>query len=350
MLSTIRPGTAALAAAILMLTLALPVAAADVIDLDFVEPHAGDSGVARVLNTVTRVDKGLYLMTVEGDFEELYAAENQVQIDDPLIDPRNRARHCSAFRASGGDAVMMGRNWDNENVGSIIATLYRPDTGYVSISFCRAIELGFCKPIDLAEIESEEIGRRFLLAPFYSMDGVNERGLAVAVTGYPTTTVNEKDGAEPIFVSFLIRKMLDQCTTVDEAIALAENCVPFILDVNTNASQLLVVDADGASAILAYDDDQWLIVRGEGAWQALSTKPVYGVSDAQQRKNCWRHASMAGTLRAIEGVADYEATLAILEDVNQKGTTWSIAFNLTERELHFSVYQDWDTVYYLAMP
>ena len=37
----------------------------------------------------------------------------------------------------------------------------------------------------------------------------------------------------------------------------------------------------------------------------------------------------------------------ILQDVAQKGTTWSAIYSPTTGDLYFSVYQKWDTIYHL---
>ena len=44
---------------------------------------------------------------------------------------------------------------------------------------------------------------------------------------------------------------------------------------------------------------------------------------------------------------EWKAGLKILQDVRQKGTTWSVVYSLKSKELYFSVYQNWDKVYHL---
>ena len=104
----------------------------------------------------------------------------------------------------------MGRNWDNPNVGSIMVNIYHPPDGYTSISFSRAIDLGFPLNVDLEEIKSSELGNKLLLAPFYAFDGINEHGLTVAVAGVNQTAIEPKSDKELVFVTFLVRKILDQ--------------------------------------------------------------------------------------------------------------------------------------------
>jgi choloylglycine hydrolase len=331
----------------------IPAAAspADIVELEFVthgESGHGQVDVGRVLDSIVRVRDGLYLMTIEGDCEDYLVDENQDMIDDPMIN--DRSRYCSVFATSGEHGVFMGRNWDNENVGSIVAVLYRPADGYSSVYFARSIELGFGKDVDLAAIESQVIGERLLRLPFYSMDGVNEHGLMVAVAGDQESTVRPREGKELVGISFVIRKLLDQTRTVDEAVVLVQSYVPFLLDAETLAGHLLVADASGASAVLEYDEDAWLITRGDGVWQVMSTKRIHGVGEEALREKCWRYDTMCETLGSAGGNLDRSGSMSLLKDCEQKGTTWSIAFSPNGPELWFSVYKDWDNVYHLAMP
>jgi len=186
------------------------------LDVEFRIPVVSNADVFRTLQSVVRVDgiDGLYLVTHSGDHESLFREENQKLIEEPFIS--DRSRYCSVFSAGAAGVVLMGRNWDNENVGSIIVSLYSPPDGNSSVSFSRSIELGFGRGVPLDTIESVELGKRLMLAPFYAVDGINEHGLAVAVAGDEESTVRPVKGRTPIFISYLIRKMLDQARTTEE--------------------------------------------------------------------------------------------------------------------------------------
>ena len=88
----------------------------------------------------------------------------------------------------------------------------------------------------------------------------------------------------------------------------------------------------------------------DNSWQVLTTRPIHNVSDADLRDKCWRYRSISETFDSTNGAGDWKAGMRILRDVEQKGTTWSIVYSLPTRELHFSVYQKWDTVYHLRFP
>jgi hypothetical protein len=232
-------------------------------------------------------------------------------------------------------------------VGSIIVSLYHPPKGYSSVSFSRAIELGFPLNVDLSELVGSPFDKKFLLAPFYSMDGINEHGLAVAIAGVRHVVHSKDNNGKRTFVSYLVRKLLDQTRTTEEAVKLAESCVPFLLDKDSLDAHLHIADASGRSVTLEYDKDQWLKVYGKGSWQALANKPVFEVPEATRREKCWRYRTMAETLEKTSGRVDWKAGLKILRDVHQKGTTWSALYSPSSKDIYFSVYQTWDKIYHL---
>jgi len=324
-----------------------------IIELKFAKPPVSDSDASRTLQSLVRVRAisetystgGLYLLTHYGDREELFQKENQKGIDNPM---RNQTwRYCSLFSTTADDSVIMGRNWDNQNVGSIIVSLYHPPRGYASISFSRAIDMGFPLNVGLEDFRSSEFGNKLLLAPFYAMDGINEHGLAVSVAGVREISVKPKSGIESVCITFLIRKILDQTKNIEEAVLLVEKYIPFDLDKNSLNCHLFIADSSGKSVILEYVEDQWKRIYGDRSWQVLTNKPVYNVPDSKLRDQCWRYRSISETLEKTKGDVDWKAGMKILQDVTQKGTTWSVIYSLASKELYFSVYQNWNIIYHL---
>ena len=326
----------------------------EVIELRFLEPDESLSFTERTLQSMVRArgisetysTGGLYLLTQYGDRQELFERENQRSIENPFFN--QPWRFCSIFSSvSDDDTVILGRNWDNQNVGSVIVSLNHPLGGYSSITISRAIDLGFPENLDLVDMRADPFGERFLLAPFYCMDGINEHGLCIAVAGVRHTVHSEANSGERIFITFLIRKILDQTRSVEEAVELAGKYVPFMLDEDSLDGHLYLADASGRSAILEYENDRWLTIPTERSWQALTNKPMYEVPDEVLRESCWRYRSISETLEASEGKTDWTSGLQILRNVTQAGTTWSAVYSPTERDIYLVVYQNWDKIYHI---
>lgn len=327
-----------------------------VFELKFKQTSAADSDASGTLQSLVKVRDiseqyatgGLYLMTHYGDREELFLKENQRAIDHPMMN--ETWRYCTVFSAKHENSVMMGRNWDNQNVGSIIISFYRPPQGFASVSLTRAIDMGFPLNVDLEEFASSPLGSRLLLAPFYAYDGMNEHGLCVAVAGVDQARLRPREGKEYAFVPYLVRKILDQSKTVDDAVSLAEKHIPFDLDKTSLNTHFYIVDSSGRSVVLEYADDQWKKTYSDKAWQVLTNRVISSVPDEKLRKQCWRYKLVSEALEKRGGNMDWQAGMQILKDAAQKGTTWSVVYSPTTKELHFSVYQSWGKIYHLENP
>jgi hypothetical protein len=327
-----------------------------IVELKFGQPPAPGSDVSKTLPSLVKVrgiseqyaTGGLYLLTHRGDYEELFQKENQKAVDQPMIN--ETWRYCTIFSTKSENSVLMGRNWDNQNVGSIIVSLYQPPRGYSSISFTRAIDMGFPLNVDLESMRSTPLGSRLLLAPFYAYDGLNEHGVCAAVTGIDHVKVGPKQGKELVFVAFLVRKILDQTKSVDEAVSLAERYVPFDIDKNSLDCHFYVADASGRSVILEYSGNEWQTIYPERSWQVMTNNVIAGVPEAKLREKCRRYRSISETLEKTKGKVDWQSGMQMLRDAAQSGTTWSVVYSPTSKDVYFSVYQSWDKIYHLVGP
>ena len=326
------------------------------LDVAFPVPPAEGTERERTLKSVLKVRDvnekyatgGLYLITQVGDRGALFEKENEELLRHPWIG--QPWRFCTIYATKSGDSVVMGRNWDNQNVGSVVVSRYQPAGGYASVSFTRAIDLGFPCNVRLDEMAATPFGDRLLLAPFYAYDGINEKGLFAGVTGVSQASTSPKPGTRKVFDGYLVRKILDRCRTVGEALELVEGFVPFDLDDHSVNAHFLVADASGRSVVLEYSGNAWRTTFPSGSWQVLTNKVVSGVPDAVLREKCWRYKTASEELEARGGKLDGEGGMRILRDVSQKGTTWSVVYRPAAAEVLFSVYQDWDRVYRLRFP
>ena len=198
---------------------------------------------------------GLYLMTHYGNLDEIFHKENQKLINNPWIE--QTWRFCSIFSTKTENGIVIGRNWDNQNVGSIIISHYKPNNGYASVSFSRAIDMGFPLNLRLDDMAQTPYGEKLLVAPFYAYDGMNEKGLCAMVTGINSVKISQKDGKELIFIGNIVRKLLDHTKTVDEATELVEKYIPFDIAPSEINCHFFVSDANGNSVILEYYDNEW---------------------------------------------------------------------------------------------
>ena len=324
-----------------------------VIDVGFDEIKGTDTAAEKTLKSIVRVRDigeqyatgGVYLITYYGNLDDLFRKENKKLISNPIID--QTWRFCSIFSTKTENGVVVGRNWDNQNVGSIIVSRYKPEGGYASVSFSRAIDMGFPLNVKLDEMAKSPYGKKLLLAPFYAYDGMNEHGLCAMVTGIKSVKVSAKDGKELLFIGNIVRNLLDNTKTVDEAAALVEKYVPFDISPTEINCHFLVSDSSGKSVILEYQDDKWRKIYPYKSWQVMTNKVIYNTDDSELRERCWRYKSISESLEKSNGNIDWKQGMNILKDVSQGGTTWSVIYLPVQNELYLTVYQNWDRIYHI---
>lgn len=290
---------------------------------------------------------GLYLITHYGNLGDRFKKENQKLIDFPWIE--QTWRFCSIFSTNSSDGVIAGRNWDNQNVGSIIVSYYKPDDGYASISFLRSIDMGFPLNMRIDEIAQSPFGEKLLVAPFYAYDGMNEHGLCAMVTGLSSVSIKPREGKESIFIGYINRKLLDQTKTVDEAVILVEKYIPFDITVDQINCHFIVIDASGKSVILEYLDNEWKKTYSDKNWQVMTNRVIYSVPETTLKDKCWRYKSITAALEKTKGQVSWSEGMNLLKDVSQDGTTWSVIYLPITKKVYFSVYQTWEKIYHLNL-
>jgi hypothetical protein len=326
------------------------------LDVSFRQASAAGTEREKTLQSVLKVRDiseryatgGLYLITHYGDREALFEKENDELLRNNWIN--QPWRFCTIFSTKSADSVVIGRNWDNQNVGSVIVSRYKPSEGYASVSFSRAIDLGFPLNVRIDEMAATPFGDKLLLAPFYAYDGINDQGLFASVTGVSQVQVNSKEEKRKVFIGYLVRKILDRCRTVEEALKLVEDYVPFDLDDSSLNCHFFVADASGRSVILEYVQDTWKKTFPGRNWQVLTNKVASDTLDSVLREKCWRYKTASEELEESGGRLDWAGGMRILKDVSQSGTTWSVVYLPRSAEILFSVYQDWDRIYRLRFP
>lgn len=153
---------------------------------------------------------------------------------------------CSAFRAVGPDGVLMGRNYDFKDDTSALLVRANPKDGYASIAFSALNNLR-------ANVADEGLKSRAaaIVAPFACLDGVNERGVSIAVLTLDSEPVDHRTSKPAICTSLAIRLVLDRAATTAEAVALLSQ-----YDMHASAGRdyhFFINDASGDSRVVEYD-------------------------------------------------------------------------------------------------
>lgn len=303
------------------------------------EPLQSDNQRLRSLESVRKIDDHpLYFMRYDGDYDPFRPIS--------AVNTRPEWRWgCSLFVAFGDQGEpLFGRNFDWYHHPAIVLVTH-PDNGYGSISMVDVSYLGYS--LQDAKFDSIEGRTALLQAPLIPFDGMNEHGLTVGMAAVPDSKLPEDPDKPTIGSLRVIRLMLDQAKTVDEAIAVFEK---FNID-PTGGPQIhyLIADANGDSALVELIDGEMKVVRrGEPAWQCATNFHVCG-NEARGKQLCHRFSQLQRRLSELDGSMDSEQAFDLLQQVAQRNTEWSAVYDMKQGGLSVCLTRQFDNRYSFAI-
>jgi hypothetical protein len=306
------------------------------------------------LGSVEQVnDYPLYVMHYYGDAEQniafvehfsaptaLHAVEQQTQ---------QPAWACSLFAAFTDPAhALYGRNFDWQYSPALLLVNHPPD-GYESVAMVDIAYLGFETEDRAKEILDLPLLERAALlnAPFLPFDGMNEAGLAIGMAAVPYSPV-PRDPDLPTTGSLgIIREVLDHAATVDEAIMIFGQ---FNIDMTGGPPlHYLIADMNGESALIEFYRGEIVVQRGtdhvDQPWNMATNFIRASVTSGKPESRCWRYAAISARLAERRGAITPEEAMALLGDVAQPSTQWSIVYGMATGAINVVMHQQYDTVY-----
>ena len=298
--------------------------------------------IRTILSLRKRTDYPMYSMTYYGD----YAFDDLLKIgmakDEDLMnfiqnrftqkvafDPNSPRGGCTAFLAqdTNGD-FLYGRNYDFPPTPSVVVKT-KPKHGYASVSIVDMMALGYTRE----KLPSGLSGKLPLLAtPYLPFDGLNEKGLAVAILQVPETTLPHDSDKITLNTTAALRLMLDKAATVEEAIALiSQYNVYFSLNVYCH---YFISDKTGKSVILEYWDGKMRVTEEKIASNFYACSGL-ALQEEHESPNPQRRYEIAEeTLVKTNGILDMTEAAKLLQDLGiyykeHNILQWSVIYNLS---------------------
>lgn len=211
---------------------------------------------------------------------------------------------CTTFCVKDGKGhPLMGRNFDYKDAPCLVVRTV-PEKGYRSIAVTdlNVMLYGF------RHSPGAKNERRLFLAPWCCMDGVNEKGLSIAVLELKARATRQRRGMVPLTTTAVIRAALDTCATVEETVALFERYdlrAALFCDYHYQ-----VLDAGGDCAVLEYTGNRLHILRG-----LPYAMNFYFSADGDNRREMGREREkrVCAALTASGGVMEQERAMELLE-------------------------------------
>jgi hypothetical protein len=304
---------------------------------------------AATLNSLVLVDDyPLYTMHYFGGYDHRAALQGddeglkEVSRSPMEFPPEGPAWDCSLFAALGDDANMLyGRNFDWEYSPAILLFTDPPD-GYASVSMVDIAYLGFSgegarKLVDLSLTERTAL----LDAPFLPFDGMNERGLAIGMAAVPPGDMRLDPQKETIDSLMIIRKMLDQASTVDEAVSILGN---YNIDYGSGPPlHYLIADASGEAVLVEFYQGEMVVIPNENPWH-LATNFLRASVGENTRNVCWRYDRLIENLSETGGRVSASEAMDFLREVSQENTQWSIVYGMSMGEVGVVMARQYDEI------
>ncbi len=260
---------------------------------------------------------------------------------------------CTAFTLTDTDGdVHMGRNYDFRNDTSAMLVYCTPKDGYQSLAFAALDNVSANDP-------EESIKKKLasLTAPFICLDGMNEKGLSIAVLTLDSQPVHQDTGKPVIATTLAIRLVLDKAATTQEAIDLLNQYDMFAS--SGRDYHFYITDATGDGRVVEYDC--------ESETRELVATPInaitnfYGLYKEQvlpnQKNGMYGHGrerydAVLNILEQQKGNYSDDTVWAALKAASQEpnpesitsNTQWSIAYNNTDLTADIVLRRHWSDV------
>ena len=236
---------------------------------------------------------------------------------------------CTAFvtHNENGD-VIFGRNFDFDYTPSLQVKT-TPQNGYASVSTVNLTFAGYSKD-NLPEGFNAFLA---LAAPYLPFDGLNEKGVAIALLAVPEASLDYDENKITLNTTTAIRLVLDKAASVDEAVALLKNYnIYFSADVDCH---YLIADATGQSVIVEYWDGALRTVKPDKDYQVASNFIAYnGLNIGEGYTEFDRYDAAADAIEDNGGLTEDEAASLLAQigcyDGSDDMLQWSVVYNLSK--------------------
>lgn len=250
---------------------------------------------------------------------------------------------CSTFAAQTPDGdYIFGRNFDFKPTPILVLKTY-PENGYASVSTVDLDFLGYGNhnlPTDAGFLDKAVI----LASAYAPMDGINEKGLSIAVLQIFDEPTRQSTGKLGLTTSTAIRMVLDNAATADEAINLLKK-----YDMNASAGtnyHFQLADASGNTAIVEYINNEMKILeQAQSATNFLLTPGQWN----DKGEGYDRYDTLKATLGRTKNTLTEQEGMMLLKSVvlNDEGwpTQWSAVFNNTRKTINYCIHRDYKKTY-----
>lgn len=333
---------------------------------EFVCEYTGRFQTIRTIEKVTDYEEyNLYRMDVKYEYDLDRLIEYGITDDQSLVDAIVEEAlpilpvqidvpdfGCSAFTLQEADGdILMGRNYDFRRDTSAMLVYCEPEDGYKSVGFAALDNISANTPE-----ESMKKKLATLTAPFICLDGMNEKGVSIAVLTLDSEPVHQNTGKPVIGTTLAIRLILDRAASTAEAVELLQQYDMFAS--SGRDYHFYITDSTGDGRVIEYDCESE--TRKMVATPVRSVTNFFALYEYQvlpnQRNGIYGHGKER--YDKMEALFDYEevytkdaawealkaaAQEPSAEDITSN-TQWSIIYDDTNLTAEIILRRNWENV------
>lgn len=266
---------------------------------------------------------------------------------------------CSTFVATTpGKDELFARNFDYRS-GMGILIKAAPENGYKSFSLSNLEHIGF----NQNRLPEKSFFNRFrTLASVYSpLDGMNEKGFAVAVNTAVEQITHQNTGKTPVMTTCAIRILLDRAANVQEGIEILKS-----IDMQSSGKigyHFQLADRKGDSAIVEYINNEMVVIRKDMDTPYLCLTNFTLSTEEKNGTGQERFEVIDRHLKKTGAILNEEEALELLDVARMDGhkyyepghmyydstTQWSVVYNLSKCTASVCVKTDYEKVYKFSL-
>lgn len=233
---------------------------------------------------------------------------------------------CSTLSVQNSEgSYFFGRNFDWNACNALVLISY-PQNGYASVS---TVNMDFIRQgAGMAgSLLSDDM---MVIAALYApLDGMNEKGLCVAVNMIQdSATISQNTGKTDLTTTTVIRLLLNQAATVEEALELLSK-----YDLHDSMNYMVhfaIADADGNSVAVEYIDNEMVVTETHvltNFYLAEGDKQGIGTSQSRERFDILTETLTGKPSMTLAEVRDALDSVSKDNFGEFESTEWSIVFD-----------------------
>ena len=315
-------------------------------------------------NSCVKLDDRLYYMEYKGDdgFDGLMAKGGFEKADDmvgyiieflskghykPEVETSKEPYGCSALTVKTPDgSVMMGRNFDFPSaIGLIMHCI--PDKGYETITTFNVEFYNFGEDFKPEGFKNQYM---CLAGLFVALDGINEKGLAIAdLMAGDSIETHQRTSKPDLTTTAAISYMLKNAANVDEALKLLES-IDMHSDIGA-AHHYAMADVSGKSVVVEYVDNKMVVTESPAVANhyLCEQKLNVGLTEGDDRYDrlCQRFDQTQGVMSEKQ-LTDAIAAVSQPQRKGFLGTAWTMVMDLSHPSVTYYSLRHFDKPFHFA--